>query len=608
MMEKSLYGPLLLEIAWEVCNKVGGIYTVIKSKAPYISERWRDQYCTLGPQTSAELPVEFQPNPDMNDAFGKAVAALRKEGLDINYGYWLIPGKPKVVLFNIQSVMPNIERIKHDYARQHEMFFRPDELVDQVIAFGYMVLRYLEKLSDPAFAEKPVIAHFHEWMAGMPIPEIKRLKLPIATIFTTHATMLGRYIAMNDKHFYKRLPAFDWREEAARYYIEPQVSLERLAANMADTLSTVSQVTDQECEFLLGRKSDIILPNGLEIKRHVAMHEFQNLHLTYKRRIHEFVMGHFFNNYTFDLDNTLYFFTSGRYEYVNKGYDITLEALKRLNDRMKKANINKTIVMFFVTKRPFYTINPLVLELRTKMEEIKHTTEAIQAEIAEKLFYAAAYSEKELDLPDLNQFVDEYWQFRYKKTLQSWKTPYLPIIVTHNLKNDNDDELLADMRRLELFNRKEDRVKVIYHPDFIDSTNPLFKLDYPQFVRGTHLGIFPSYYEPWGYTPVECLVRGIPAITSDLSGFGDYAKSQVKTVTEKGIYIVNRRQQTYEESVEQLTDYMFEFVQLQRRERIELRNNVEKHADLFSWESLGRHYMEAYRMAMATMEKTQKAS
>jgi len=598
MKKNSLYEPLLLEVAWEVCNKVGGIYTVIQSKVPYVKERWRDQYCTIGPQTSSQLPVEFQATTDYSDEFGQAVLKLREKGLEVNYGYWLIPGKPKVVLMDISSVKAHINQIKSDYSQHYEFIIRNDELVDDVLAFSHMIFQFVKVLSTSGITNKQIVAHFHEWMAAMPVPEIKRHNLPVATVFTTHATMLGRYIAMNDSNFYKRLPAIDWEVEAKRFYIEPQVNIERLAAKHTDILSTVSRVTDNECEYLLGRKSDIILPNGLNIKRFEAIHEFQNLHLTYKKKIHEFVMGHFFNNYTFDLDNTMYFFTSGRYEFINKGYDVTLEALKKLNERMKKANIDKTVVMFFVTRRPFHTMNPMVLELRNKMDEIKRTTEAIKEEIAEKLFQAAAVSEDNLDLPDLNQFVDEYLQFRYKKTLQSWKSPQLPIIVTHNLKDDQNDEVLDYMRRLKLLNQPENKVKVIYHPDFIDTTNPLFKMDYQDFVRGTHLGIFPSYYEPWGYTPVECLVKGIPAITSDLSGFGDYAKSEVKTVTEKGIYIVNRRHQTYQESVEQLTDYMFDFVQMNRRERIESRNNVEKHSDLFAWKNLGRYYMEAYRMAI----------
>jgi glycogen(starch) synthase len=597
MKKNSLYEPLLLEIAWEVCNKVGGIYTVIKSKAPYISQRWQEQYCTLGPQTSSEPPVEFQETQDYSNPFGQAILKMRASGYKVNYGYWLIPGKPKVILFDISSVKSIIHQIKADFSQKNQCLLRDDDLVDQVMGFGHMVFQFLKILSTEGITDRQIIAHFHEWMAATPIPKIKREKLPIATIFTTHATMLGRYIAMNDKNFYKNLPSIDWRKEAKRFYIEPQVNIERLAANHANVLSTVSQVTNNECKHLLGREADILLPNGLQMKRFEAMHEFQNLHLNYKKKINDFVRGHFFNNYSFDLNNTLYFFTSGRYEFVNKGYDMTMDALAQLNKRMKKAGLETTVVMFFITKRPFHTINPLVLELRNKIEELKNTTKAIQKEIGEKLFEAAAYSD-DMNLPDLNQFVSQYWQFRYKKTLQSWKTPYLPIVVTHNLKNDQDDGILKSIRELDLVNKEADRVKIIYHPDFIDSTNPLFKLDYSQFVRGCHLGVFPSYYEPWGYTPVECLVSGIPAITSDLSGFGDYAKNEVRGVSEKGIFIVNRRQQTYEESVDQLADYMFEIVQLNRRERIELRNNAEKHSDAFAWDTLGKHYMEAYRMAV----------
>ena len=147
---------------------------------------------------------------------------------------------------------------------------------------------------------------------------------------------------------------------AQKFYIEPQCRIERQAAKDCDIFTTVSEITSKECEFLLGRKPDLILPNGISLPRFIATHELQNLHGQFRNKIDEFVMSHFFHSYTFDLDKTIYFFTSGRFEYHNKGYDLTLEALKRLNERMKKEKIDKTVVMFFITKQPFETINPLV--------------------------------------------------------------------------------------------------------------------------------------------------------------------------------------------------------------------------------------------------------
>jgi hypothetical protein len=176
-------------------------------------------------------------------------------------------------------------------------------------------------------------------------------------VFTTHATLLGRYLAMNDPWFYDHLPFVDWAADAKRFNIEAPVKLERAAAHGAHVMTTVSQITASECEHLLGRKVDLTLPNGLNIERFVAMHEFQNMHREFKERIHHFVMGHFFSSYNFDLDRTLYFFTSGRYEYRNKGFDLTVEALAQLNYRLRATQSDRTVVVFFITKRPYRSIS-----------------------------------------------------------------------------------------------------------------------------------------------------------------------------------------------------------------------------------------------------------
>ena len=299
----------------------------------------------------------------------------------------------------------------------------------------------------------------------------------------------------------------------------------------------------------------------------------------------------------FDLDNTLYFFTSGRFEFRNKGFGLTLEALARLNHLMLKNNIDKTIVMFFITKQAYHSINPAVLHSRALMEELRQTCTAIEKQVGDKLFYAAA-GIPDNRLPVLNDYVDDYWRLRFRRTLQSWKSSDLPKVVTHNLVNDTDDPILVFLRSANLLNNPNDKVKIVYHPDFITPTNPLWGIEYDQFVRGCHLGIFPSYYEPWGYTPLESIARGVPAVTSNLSGFGDYVLKTIPNADEKGLFVVDKIHSTFDQSAQQLADFLFDFVKKDKRERVETRYMAEGQAINFDWEQLNQYYEKAYNLSL----------
>jgi glycogen(starch) synthase len=470
-----------------------------------------------------------------------------------------------------------------------------EELVNQTIALGEMIRLFLSQLALENKAKSNIIVHFHEWMAATCLPDLKKEKVKISTVFTTHATMLGRYLAGNVPNFYDVIDHFDWLKEAKHYGIEAQACFERAAAQKADVLTTVSDITAKECQYFLGRIPELILPNGLNIQRFAALHEHQNLHSKYKKSISDFVMGHFFQNQPFDLEQTLYLFTSGRFEYTNKGYDLTLDALQILNKKMKEAGSKKTVVMFFITKQPYHSIDPEVLHSRAVLDEIRENCSAIEKEVGEKLFQASA-SSNDLTLPDLNTFVDEYWRMRLRRTVQTWKTNSKPKVVTHLLKQE--DDIIRNLQRTGLMNNAEDQVKIVYHPDFIVSTNPLFGLDYGQFVRGCHLGVFPSYYEPWGYTPLECMARGVPTVTSDLSGFGDYMMQIMRDYEQWGVSVVNRKTQNYQESAEQLANLLFKFVQQSQRDRITQRNRVESIADTFDWSNLRSYYDTAHELAV----------
>lgn len=590
-----LANALLMEVAWEVCNQVGGIYTVIRSKVPAVMEQWAGRYCLVGPYVHKNIGAELEPIDDVEDVFGQAAAVLRKRGYHVQYAEWLVTGRPKVVLLNPNAVEEKaLNVVKYLLWKNHGIPIPPDNpLINQVVAFGFLVKLFIDEVARLSGQDDRLIAHFHEWMAGLPILDLKREKSPVKTVFTTHATQLGRHLAINSPLFYAHLPFFNWEEESKKFGIESEAKIEYGCAQQSDVFTTVSEVTARECKHLLKRKPDAVLPNGLNIHRFETLYEFQNLHSQYKEHIHKFVMGHFFPSYTFDLDKTLYFFTSGRFEFKNKGFDLTLEALAHLNERLKQENADVTVVMFFVSKRDFTSIKPEVLQSRGLLEEIKQMCDAIQIQIGNKLFRESTMREDHR-LPDLNDFVDEYWKLRYRRTLQTWQTNKAPLVLTHSLVDEQNDEILNFVAERKLLNAKEDRVKIVYHPDFISSTNPLWGMDYLHFVRGCNLGIFPSYYEPWGYTPLECLACGIPSVTSDLSGFGDYLLRHFPDHHKNGMYVIERGKKTFDFSARQLSEFLYEFLKQDLKERSIQRSTVERNSSAFDWENLIRYYNDVY--------------
>ena len=585
--------PLLLEIAWEACNQVGGIYTVLRSKVPMMSRRWGSRYCLVGPYNPRSAQVEFEPAPLVGPV-GKAVKRMRELGFQAEYGRWLVTGRPHIVLLHPGDIYRYLADVKYRLWADHQIPTPNDDaLINDVVAFSEAIRVLLSVLGEQEGHRRKLVAHVHEWMAGGCIPMLRKENWPGSFVFTTHATLLGRYLAMSNPMFYDHLPFVNTHDEAKHFNVESQHGLERAAAHGAHVFTTVSDVTAVECEHILGRKVDMVLPNGINTERFSAIHEFQHLHDQYKQRIHEFTVGHFFPHYTFDLDRTLYMFTSGRYEYRNKGMDLTIESLARLNHRLKAAETPVTVVFFIITKAPNHAINVQELQSSAMLQDFRKIIEQFKDQIGEKLFYEATAGR----IPDLNLLVDDYWRLRLRRNQQAWQRDGLPSIVTHDLVDNQKDPVLNQLRSCNLLNHESDRVKVVFHPDFISATNPLFGLDYDQFVRGSHMGVFPSYYEPWGYTPLEAIALGVPAVTSDLSGFGSYVQHMDLTHAGPGLFNVPRRGRHIHDSADLLTNYLFDFCQSSRRDRITLRNAVEDFAQHFDWNNLGKRYDEAHGLA-----------
>jgi glycogen synthase len=585
--------PLLFECAWEVCWQLGGIYTVLRTKAPAMQRRWDDRYFLIGPYNPNTAAIEFEERPT-EGFIRQALDRLREAGMPCHYGHWLIDGRPKVILLDYRARYNRLAEDKYLMWKDHGISVpASDGEVNDVVAFGFAVAEFFRHLTD-VVQNRPILAHFHEWMAGVAVPRIAHMRYPITTVFTTHATLLGRYLASDNPYFYDHLHAFNGDAEAAKYNIWPKFAIERAAAHASTVFTTVSDVTSIEAEKLLGRTPDAILPNGLNIHRFAALHEFQNLHRHYKERINQFVMGHFFPSYTFDLDRTLYFFTSGRYEYRNKGMDLYIEALHRLNQRLRGVPDRPTIVAFIVTRAQTRNINVSVLQNQSMFEDLENVCDDITREMGRTLFHASATGRT----PTYQELLTPSAQVRMKRAIHAWRSHRWPSIVTHDLADDANDPVLKHFRHRGLLNGADDPVKVVFHPEFMSATSPLMSLDYEQFVRGCHMGIFPSYYEPWGYTPMESIALGLPAVTSDLSGFGAYVEKHIPNHQHQGILSLKRRQRSFDQAADELADYLFNFAQMSRRQRIELRNRVERLSEMFDWSVLSQHYHDAHDMAL----------
>jgi glycogen(starch) synthase len=585
--------PLLFECAWEVCWQLGGIYTVLKSKADMMLRKWGERYFLVGPYNPNTVAMEFEEQP-AEGAVAVALDKMRQQGIKCYHGRWLIHGRPRTILIDYRGRFPSLGHDKYLLWKDHGIgTVDNDGEVNEVVAFGFSVSEFFRHLRVAA-GSRPILAHFHEWMAGVAVPRIAHERINISTVFTTHATLLGRYLASDSDGFYDNLPYINADAEARKYMIYPRFQIERAAAHASTVFTTVSEVTGVEAEKLLGRKPDRILPNGLNIKRFTALHEFQNLHREHKEKIHEFVMGHFFPAYTFDLDNTLYIFTSGRYEYRNKGMDLFIEALYRLNQRLRWMPQRPTVVAFIVTKAATRHINVGVLQSQSMFEELKGVCRHLQDSIGDRLIHAAAHGR----LPVLDDLVDEDERVRLKQGIYAWRNGRQPPIVTHDLADDGGDPILRHLRHRQLFNSVDDPVKVIFHAQFMTATSPLIGLDYEQFVRGCHMGVFPSYYEPWGYTPMESVALGVPAVTTDLSGFGAYVMSNLPNADEQGIKVMDRHK-SFEDSANDLADHLVQFAMLTRRQRIELRNKVERLGEKFDWSVLISFYHDAHALALS---------
>jgi len=521
---------ILFEISWEVCNMVGGIHTVISSKINNVLENFeKDKYFLIGPylENSKEEFSEMK----IPKKFKTVYEELKKQGILIHYGKWNInKNKPQVILIEYLDYKNNINEIKTKIWEIGSV----DSLnsnwydFDEVILWSWVSGIVCEKIGN-LFGEKKLI-HAHEWMSGGTIFYIKNnkeLKNNFKTIFTTHATMLGRALCGNNWDIYNLPKNFNPETEAINIGIKTKFQTERALAKISDSFTTVSDITAKKANKFFNKKIDTILYNGFdnEFKNDEEMLKKQK---NARNKLNNFLITHFekYYNEKINLSNTKIIFNSGRNEFHNKGCDLLIDSLGKLNNEKLK---NDIICLFFVPVGNFTKDNMLVSTHR---------------------------------VPETNEFIRAF----------------------------NSAKLL---------NKKDDKIKVVLIPIYLNKKDNILNQSYYDYTLGCDLGIFASWYEPWGYTPLEAIAYGIPTITSDVAGFGRaYLENFQNKTNDKSIIIISREKQSYEKASDELLKKILDFEKLTEKQLESIKKNSYKLSKNFSWEKFYKNYLKAYDFSL----------
>jgi len=480
--------------------------------------------------------------------------------------------------------------------------FRIDSLhaqweFEEPLLFSYAAALMLKKFEESnAFNFEKTILQSHEWMTGFSFLKLKSLGSKIKSVFTTHATMLGRSISGSNQDLYGMLGHFDPYQKAAELGVMDKFTAERAAAQMATIFTTVSEITAREAEFILGRKAEVLVLNGLNTDEFPSIEETSIKHVTSRDVLREFLTYSFFPYYKFDVTKNLMFYIACRYEFENKGVDLYINALGILNEELKKTESDRTITAFLFIAVPNGGVKAEILENKNYYKHIKTYVQSNSNEIMSHIINDFISGEGEGEDVLSKEFIQEL-----RRDVLHFRRKGSPIMCTHRLNGpEEQDRILNACRAVGLNNTKEDKVKIVLFPAYLSGTDALLNLDFFDVVAGCHLAVFPSYYEPWGYTPLESAALGVPTVTTDLAGFGRFIKEKTEFIkTEaKGIYIVDRDGHSKQDSTYQLFEIMRKFATMEHSERVDNKVRAKELSHLADWRHLVKNYIEAYNLAI----------
>ncbi|MBQ0080634.1 MAG: alpha-glucan family phosphorylase [Alistipes sp.] len=549
-MSNDLYSPdYLFEISWEVCNKVGGIHTVVATKALTVVNTLGDKYITIGPDFPSDLD---------NEEFVEDFALLSEwknnlynNGIRVRIGRWSIPGNPISILIDFTSVFSKKDEILKALWED----YRVDSISGQwdyvePVLFGYLagqvIQSYYNTFCQPT---DQVVAHFHEWMTCSGSLYLRKNSPYVSTVMTTHATVMGRCIAGNHMPLYGKLSSYNADDLARKFNVTSKHSIEKIAANTCDAFVTVSNITANECQYLLSKSPDVVTPNGFE-NDFVWKGEMYDKKRSEARKsmikVAEACLG-----YKFEKE-PLIIGTSGRYEFRNKGLDVFLDALKKLTVNSK---LDREILVYVTV--PAANNGPRV--------------------------------DLQAFLNDSSYKIDPS-QYRYS---------------THYLENIGYDQIASSINGSAL-DSASSKIKVLFVPTYLNKNDGIFNKDYYELLVGMDLTVYPSYYEPWGYTPLESIAFGVPTITSSLAGFGAWAKSLENT---EGIFVLERTDDNFTAASVELADLILNFIGYGKTKLAACRKSTMDIAKKALWSNLFSYYLKAYDMAIeSAIARTNKAS
>jgi glycosyltransferase involved in cell wall biosynthesis len=543
----------IFESSWEVCNKIGGIYTVLSTRAKTLQDLFKDKIIFIGPDLWNEIDnPDFIENKTLLSGWKKR--AVEKENLKVRVGRWNVPGKPIAILVDF---FPYFEVKDPFYFRMWEKY-GVDSMAaygdyDESSMFAYAVGLVIESLYKYLkLADKNVIAHLNEWMLGMAGLYLQDNVPGIATVFTTHATSVGRSICGNNRPLYDLLSNYNGDQMSRELNMEAKHSLEKQAALHADCFTTVSELTAIECKQLLEKNPDIVTPNGFESNFVPQGKQYDAKRTIARKKLLE-VAGQLTGEVI--SEDAVLLAIGGRYEYKNKGIDVFVEAL----NRVRWANPRQQIVAYILV--PAWIDGPRV-DLINRLQK---------KEISKYPLY----------------------------------NPY----YTHNLNFPEQDKVCEYLRYLDFVNQKEFSTKLIFVPSYLNDRDGIFNLSYYDLLPGLDLTIFPSYYEPWGYTPLESIAFGVPTITTNLAGFGLWAKTEGANETDfnTGVKVIERTDSNYFEVAEEIKNSILNYASDFNPEQIdEARNAAQTLSQKASWSHFIQYYIEAYTIAFKNAKKRTK--
>ena len=543
----------IFESSWEVCNKVGGIYTVLSTRAKTLQEEMKDRILFIGPDfwKQEESPY-FKEDKSL---FAEWQWEAKEQGLKVRVGRWTVPGEPIAILVDFN---PFFEQKNEIYGWLWENY-GVDSLhaygdYDEASMFSYaaglVVESYYNHYLDKG---QRVIYHANEWMCGLGALYIKSHLPQIGTVFTTHATSIGRSIAGNQKPLYDYLFAYNGDQMAGELNMQSKHSIEKQTAHHVDCFTTVSDITANECKELLDKPVDVVLPNGFDNSFVPKGAAFTSKRKAARKRLLE--VANALLGESLD-DNTLIVSTSGRYEFRNKGIDVFVEAMNRL---LRDRELKKKVVAFIEV--PGWVGEPRK-DLQDRLEK---------------------------------------WRNGGNEKMSNAQSPLEVPQVTHWLHNMSHDNVLSMLKYYDMHNRKEDMVKVIFLPCYLDGKDGIVNMTYYDIVLGNDLCVYPSYYEPWGYTPLEAVAFKVPCITTDLAGFGLWANSEFGGrygEIEDGVKVIHRTDYNYSEVADAIKDTVAKFSAMSQKEVDECRKAADKLSKKALWSEFIKFYHEAYDIAL----------